>query len=49
MDAIPGRINTLFFYSNVVGRFYGQCREICGANHRFMPIHVLVYPTVGVV
>lgn len=37
-DAIPGRIN--FLYTNVVntGVYYGQCREICGSNHRFMPI-----------
>lgn len=40
MDAVPGRINQQYFFSDVVGIFYGQCSEICGANHRFMPITI---------
>nr|UXG58573.1 cytochrome c oxidase subunit 2 [Dermacentor albipictus] len=38
MDAIPGRLNQCFSSSNRPGLFYGQCSEICGANHSFMPI-----------
>lgn len=38
VDAIPGRLNQLRVEINAVGVFYGQCSEICGANHRFMPI-----------
>lgn len=41
VDAIPGRVNTLNFRVRTPGVYYGQCREICGANHRFIPIHVL--------
>nr|YP_010545680.1 cytochrome c oxidase subunit II [Mopalia retifera]UYG48476.1 cytochrome c oxidase subunit II [Mopalia retifera] len=37
-DAVPGRLNQLSFFSNYPGVFYGQCSEICGANHSFMPI-----------
>lgn len=37
-DATPGRLNQLSFISNRSGVFFGQCSEICGANHRFMPI-----------
>lgn len=37
-DAIPGRLNQSSFLINRPGLFYGQCSEICGANHRFMPI-----------
>nr|YP_005351137.1 cytochrome c oxidase subunit II [Fissurella volcano]AFB78087.1 cytochrome c oxidase subunit II [Fissurella volcano] len=37
-DAIPGRLNQLSFFCNMPGVFYGQCSEICGANHSFMPI-----------
>nr|YP_009988592.1 cytochrome c oxidase subunit II [Pharyngocirrus uchidai]QNM39903.1 cytochrome c oxidase subunit II [Pharyngocirrus uchidai] len=37
-DAIPGRLNQLGFIMNRPGVFYGQCSEICGANHSFMPI-----------
>lgn len=39
-DATPGRLNQVFFISNLPGVFFGQCSEICGANHRFMPIIV---------
>nr|YP_010272317.1 cytochrome c oxidase subunit II [Meloe mediterraneus]UKE80238.1 cytochrome c oxidase subunit II [Meloe mediterraneus] len=38
MDATPGRLNQTSFLSNRPGLFYGQCSEICGANHSFMPI-----------
>lgn len=38
VDAIPGRINQLCFNCLKPGKFFGQCSEICGANHRFMPI-----------
>jgi len=40
MDAVPGRLNQTSFYLNRPGVFYGQCSEICGANHSFMPIVV---------
>jgi cytochrome c oxidase subunit 2 len=38
IDANPGRLNMVIFNSFNRGIFYGQCREICGANHRFIPI-----------
>nr|YP_009318312.1 cytochrome c oxidase subunit II [Astralium haematragum]AOZ71793.1 cytochrome c oxidase subunit II [Astralium haematragum] len=37
-DAVPGRLNQLSFFVSRPGVFYGQCSEICGANHSFMPI-----------
>ena len=37
-DAIPGRLNQVRFLISRPGLFYGQCSEICGANHSFMPI-----------
>nr|YP_009318351.1 cytochrome c oxidase subunit II [Stomatella planulata]AOZ71832.1 cytochrome c oxidase subunit II [Stomatella planulata] len=37
-DAIPGRLNQISFFVKRPGIFYGQCSEICGANHSFMPI-----------
>nr|YP_009421084.1 cytochrome c oxidase subunit II [Cipangopaludina chinensis]ASR74865.1 cytochrome c oxidase subunit II [Cipangopaludina chinensis] len=40
VDAIPGRLNQLSFCIKYPGVFYGQCSEICGANHSFMPIVV---------
>lgn len=43
-DAIPGRLNQLFINFNRVGLFYGECSEICGANHRFIPIVIIVLP-----
>nr|YP_010924963.1 cytochrome c oxidase subunit II [Scalpellum stearnsi]WKB17941.1 cytochrome c oxidase subunit II [Scalpellum stearnsi] len=39
-DAVPGRLNQLTFLINRPGIFFGQCSEICGANHSFMPIVV---------
>lgn len=38
VDAIPGRLNQLGMFPSNPGIFYGQCSEICGANHSFMPI-----------
>nr|ALO77254.1 cytochrome c oxidase subunit 2 [Mikadonius gracilis] len=38
IDATPGRLNQISFSSNRTGLLYGQCSEICGANHSFMPI-----------
>ena len=40
VDAVPGRINQLILRLNRAGIFSGQCREICGANHRFIPITI---------
>lgn len=42
VDAVPGRLNQLGFISNRPGVFYGQCSEICGSNHSFMPISIEV-------
>nr|ANZ03368.1 cytochrome c oxidase subunit II [Pleuropoma jana] len=42
IDAVPGRLNQLSIFSKIPGVFYGQCSEICGANHSFMPIVVEV-------
>lgn len=39
-DATPGRINAVWFEAKKEGTFYGQCSELCGANHGFMPISV---------
>jgi cytochrome c oxidase subunit 2 len=39
-DAVPGRLNQVSLYLKREGIFYGQCSEICGANHGFMPIVV---------
>uniref|UniRef100_A0AAU7BAE0 Cytochrome c oxidase subunit 2 n=1 Tax=Heteromallus sp. TaxID=3073483 RepID=A0AAU7BAE0_9ORTH len=38
IDATPGRLNQINFFLNRPGLFFGQCSEICGANHSFMPI-----------
>nr|QFZ93461.1 cytochrome oxidase subunit II [Bimastos rubidus] len=40
VDAVPGRLNQIGFTTTQPGVFYGQCSEICGANHSFMPIAV---------
>jgi len=37
-DAVPGRLNQVKFIGQRPGIFFGQCSEICGANHRFIPI-----------
>ena len=42
MDAVPGRINETWFKADREGIYYGQCSELCGARHAFMPIEVEV-------
>lgn len=42
IDAVPGRINELWFRAEKIGSFYGQCSELCGVNHGFMPIRIEV-------
>src|SRR5690606_24794285 len=42
MDAIPGRINEAWFKADKEGLYYGQCSELCGKDHAFMPIAVRV-------
>nr|QZZ81971.1 cytochrome c oxidase subunit 2 [Polyplax reclinata] len=44
VDAVPGRINQLGFIPKQVGEYFGQCSEVCGAMHSFMPISVKVAP-----
>lgn len=43
-DAVPGRLNQVNFYTNRPGLYFGQCSEICGANHRFIPIVIETIP-----
>jgi cytochrome c oxidase subunit 2 len=40
MDAVPGRTNETWVKINKIGIFYGQCSELCGSKHAFMPIEV---------
>jgi cytochrome c oxidase subunit 2 len=42
IDAIPGRLNETWFKATRLGVFYGQCSELCGKDHAFMPIAVRV-------
>jgi cytochrome c oxidase subunit II len=42
IDAIPGRLNETWFTATKLGMFYGQCSELCGKDHAFMPIAVRV-------
>jgi cytochrome c oxidase subunit 2 len=42
IDAIPGRLNETWFKATKTGMFYGQCSELCGKDHAFMPIAVRV-------
>ena len=44
MDAIPGRLNSLTIQLLGKGVFFGQCSELCGAGHGFMPIQVEILP-----
>jgi cytochrome c oxidase subunit II len=44
MDAVPGRLNETWFKVDKPGLYYGQCFELCGARHGFMPIAVEVVP-----
>nr|YP_009503499.1 cytochrome c oxidase subunit II [Isoperla bilineata]AXB38845.1 cytochrome c oxidase subunit II [Isoperla bilineata] len=45
VDATPGRLNQTSFLLSRPGLFFGQCSEICGANHSFMPIVIESVPT----
>lgn len=42
MDAVPGRLNETWFRAEKEGLYYGQCSELCGVRHAFMPIMVKV-------
>ncbi|HEY7979768.1 MAG TPA: cytochrome c oxidase subunit II [Rhizomicrobium sp.] len=42
MDAVPGRINKTWFKATKIGTYYGECSELCGARHAYMPIEVHV-------
>jgi len=46
VDAIPGRMNQTWFKADRTGTFYGQCSQLCGINHAYMPIevHVVTQP-----
>ena len=40
MDAIPGKVNETWFKAEKTGIYYGQCSELCGVDHAFMPIEI---------
>ena len=42
IDAVPGKLNETWFYARKPGLYYGQCSELCGVDHAFMPIAVRV-------
>jgi cytochrome c oxidase subunit 2 len=42
IDAVPGRLNETWFNARKTGIYYGQCSELCGKDHAFMPIAVRV-------
>ena len=42
IDAVPGRLNETWFNARETGLYYGQCRELCGKDHAYMPIAVRV-------
>jgi len=42
IDAIPGRLNETWFQAEKTGTYYGQCSELCGQGHAFMPIEIKV-------
>jgi cytochrome c oxidase subunit 2 len=42
IDSVPGRLNETWFKATKLGMFYGQCSELCGKDHAFMPIAVRV-------
>ncbi len=44
IDAMPGRLNEIWFRVDEPGIYYGQCSELCGKDHAFMPIEVHVVP-----
>ncbi len=43
IDACPGRLNQVSLCIEAIGYFYGQCSELCGVNHGFMPIGIMSY------
>jgi len=45
LDACPGRLNQVSFLAERTGVFYGQCSELCGVYHGFMPIVVEAVPS----
>src|SRR6204780_3928414 len=47
IDAVPGRINDTWFKATIQGTFHGQCSELCGKDHSFMPITVRVTDDKG--
>jgi len=42
IDAVPGRVNDAWFHATKTGIYYGQCDQLCGVNHAFMPIEIKV-------
>lgn len=46
IDACPGRLNQVSLYIERVGQFFGQCSELCGVNHAFMPISIIGCPSI---
>ena len=42
IDAVPGRLNNTWFKADKVGTYYGQCSELCGKDHAYMPIEIKV-------
>ena len=47
VDAVPGRLNQLWINVEEPGIYYGQCSELCGVNHGFMPITVAGHVQAG--
>lgn len=43
-DAVPGRLNETWVQVDKPGEYYGQCSQLCGVNHGFMPVHVKAVP-----
>jgi len=44
IDCVPGRLNQVNMYIHRFGHYYGQCSELCGVGHAFMPIEVISFP-----
>jgi cytochrome c oxidase subunit II len=44
VDAVPGRLNQLWFKTDLPGVYYGQCSELCGKGHGYMPIELRILP-----
>jgi cytochrome c oxidase subunit 2 len=44
MDAVPGRLNETWFKADAEGLYYGQCSELCGKDHAYMPIASASFP-----